>query len=194
MSSHPGVRALSDLLVPCGRSSEAAPLDAAEVAEAERLLGIRLPSDYVAFIETYGAGMVGTEELWITSPHNPSEGGSVVNLAELFWEQAPEHFSPLLPAEVSADMLLRWGFTEDCTHLFWLMTGDDSDAWPIAELYEDGGPLTVHEGGFVEYVRRWITPDPGRTAEARQFIHWREYRDLMDQGLNPSTGLPWGVW
>ncbi|MEV7729096.1 hypothetical protein AB0P15_30850 [Streptomyces sp. NPDC087917] len=71
------------------------------------------------------------------------------------------------------------------------MTGNDSDTWPIADLYEDGGPLTVHEGGFAAYVQRWCTPHPGSIEEPVQFIHWREYKRLTDLGLNPTTGLPW---
>lgn len=193
MSSHPGVRALSGLLAPCRQSSEGAPHDVAGIAEAERRLGIRLPSDYIAFIETYGAGGIGGEALWIPPPYRASGGDSVADIAELFWEQASEFYSRWLPAEVSAGMLLRWGFIEDGTHLFWLMTGNDSDAWPIADLYEDGGPFTIHEDGFAAYVRRWCTPASGLTEEAMQFIHWREYDHLMDQGLNPSTGLPWTI-
>ncbi|MFB6892031.1 SMI1/KNR4 family protein [Kitasatospora sp. NPDC056327] len=165
----------------------------AGLAEAERRLGTRLPSDYVAFMETYGAGGIGGDTLWIPPPYRASGGSSMADMAELFWEQAPEHFSHLLPAEVSADRLLRWGILEDGNHLFWLMTGDDSDAWPIADLDEDGGPLTVHEDGFAAYVRRWCTRATARTGETMQFVHWREYDDLMDQGLNPATGLPWGV-
>ncbi|WP_411108635.1 hypothetical protein [Streptomyces sp. c-19] len=112
-------------------------------------------------------------------------------MAELFWEQAPEFYSRWLPAEVSVDMLLRWGFTEDGTHLFWLMTGNDSAAWPIADLYEDGGPLTIHEDGFAAYVRRWCTPASGRTEEAMQFIHWREY-DPHGAGPRPLYTPPPG--
>ncbi|KMO95653.1 hypothetical protein ACS04_22720 [Streptomyces roseus] len=113
--------------------------------------------------------------------------------AELFWEQAPQHYSHLLPHDISADKLLRWGFIEDGTHLFWLMTGNDSNAWPIADLYEDGGPLTIHEDGFAAYVQRWCTPTPGPTQEPVQFIHWREYNRLLDEGLNPATGFPWAL-
>ncbi|GAA3020755.1 hypothetical protein GCM10020229_34960 [Kitasatospora albolonga] len=193
MSSHPDIRALRGLLAPCRRSGEEAPHDVAQVADAERRLGLRLPSDYVAFLETYGAGGIGGDPLWVPPPHHAPGGDTVVGSAELFWEQAPESFSHLLPAEVSAGMLLRWGFIEDGTHLFWLMTGDDSDAWPIAELYEDGGPLTVHQDGFAAYVRRWCTPASGLAQEATRFVHWREYEHLMDQGLDPSTGLPWGA-
>ncbi|MFJ4095114.1 SMI1/KNR4 family protein [Kitasatospora sp. NPDC089913] len=189
MSSHPGVRALLGVLAPCRRSSEGAPLDVAGAAEAERRLGIRLPSDYIAFMETYGAGSIGGDSLLIAAPYSASGGNSVVGMAELFWEQAPEHYSHLLPAGVSADMLIRWGFTEDCAHLFWLMTGEDSDAWPIVELQEDGGPFTVHGGGFADYLRAWCTT----AAETLEFMHWREHDHLVEQGLNPSTGLPWGV-
>ncbi|MFE6747195.1 SMI1/KNR4 family protein [Kitasatospora purpeofusca] len=56
----------------------------AEVVEAERRLGIRLPSDYIAFVETYGAGAIGGDSLWIPTPCHPSGGSSVVDMAELF--------------------------------------------------------------------------------------------------------------
>lgn len=192
MSSHPDILALSDLLTPCRQSSAGAPHDLAGVAEAERQLGIRLPSDYIAFIETYGAGGIGGDPLWVPPPSGPSGTDNVAGSAELFWEQAPQFYSCWLPPEISADKLLRWGFIEDGTHLFWLMTGTNSDGWPIAELYEDGGPLTVHQDGFAAYVRRWCTPASGQTQEPVQFIHWREYNRLMDQGINPTTGSPWG--
>ncbi|MFJ6799059.1 SMI1/KNR4 family protein [Streptomyces sp. NPDC091268] len=190
MPSHPGIRALADLLIPCSQSGEGAPHDLAGVAEAERRLRIRLPADYVDFIRTYGSGGVGGDPLWIPPPYDASGGESVVGSAELFWEQAPESYAQWLPSDVNADMLIRWGFIEDGTHLFWLMNGDDSNGWPIAELYEDGGPFTVHEGGFAAYVQRWCTPVAGCDAEPVRFIHWRVFNRLLDQGLDPTTGIP----
>ncbi|RPK22912.1 hypothetical protein EES37_38310 [Streptomyces sp. ADI91-18] len=187
MPSHPAIRALSDVLTPCRQSSEGAPHDLAGTAEAEHRLGIRLPSDYIAFIETYGAGGIDGDALWISPPYREAGGDSVVDMAALFWEQAPESYSRWLPPEVSADRLLRWGFVEDGTHLFWLMTGEDSDTWPIADLYEDGGPFTIHKEGFAAYAQRWCAPTPGPTTEPIQFIHWREYGHLMEQGLNPAS-------
>ncbi|MFC6518200.1 SMI1/KNR4 family protein [Streptomyces goshikiensis] len=56
------------MLTPCRQSSEGAPHDLAGTAEAEHRLGIRLPSDYIAFIETYGAGGIDGDALWV-SPH-----------------------------------------------------------------------------------------------------------------------------
>ncbi|MFJ9344791.1 SMI1/KNR4 family protein [Streptomyces sp. NPDC101733] len=191
MSSHPDLHDLARVLKPCRGSGEGAPGDLAGIAEAERRLGIRLPSDYIAFIETYGAGEVGEDSMGIPQPYNESEGSDLVSMAELFWEQAPAAFTRYLPAGMDPRKLIRWGFTSDCLHLFWVITSDDSNEWPVADLQEDGGPFTVHNSGFAAFLKHHRTKASDEAGEPVQFIHWREYDRLMERGINPAAGLYW---
>ncbi|MFG2623255.1 SMI1/KNR4 family protein [Streptomyces sp. NPDC048507] len=189
MSNHPNLQDLARVLKPCRGSAEGGPEDLTGIAEAERLLGIRLPSDYIAFIETYGAGEIGGNEIGIPQPYDAIEGNDLVSLAELFWEQAPESFTRYLPASLDPKKLIRWGFTSDCSHLFWIITGDDSNEWPVADLQEDGGPFTVHNRGFTAFLEQHCRQASEETGNPVQFVHWREYGRLMEQGINPATGI-----
>jgi hypothetical protein len=90
----------------------------------EEAAGLRLPSDYKAYVEAYGPSDIGelrivvpTARTMIPDPHI-LQGLYDAELAHGFW-----------PAPGG---LLLWGYTGNVSRLFWdTSAGDDPDRWPV---------------------------------------------------------------
>ncbi|MEU5655749.1 SMI1/KNR4 family protein [Streptomyces sp. NPDC047737] len=100
-------------------------------AEAERVLGTRLPEDYKQLVAAYGRG-----DFWgalcLRTPFG--ESNPVPLTADLLddygplREDAPEDYPyPLFPEPGG---LLAWAVTESAAHVCWLTEGPP-DAWPV---------------------------------------------------------------
>ncbi|MFF5894456.1 SMI1/KNR4 family protein [Streptomyces argenteolus] len=100
-------------------------------AEAERVLGIRLPDDYKRLVTTYGRG-----DFWgalcLCTPFG--EANPVPLTADLLddygplREDAPENYPyPLFPEPGG---LLAWAVTESAAHVCWLTEGPP-ESWPV---------------------------------------------------------------
>ena len=161
-----------------------------EVPEAERVLGVRLPADYVAFLEIFGAGYIGDVDSCVSQPCG---NWGVVAMTAQFRKLAPEHFMPM-PAGWRADSLIQFDFEPDGFHHYWLVTGEDSDHWPVVQFEEgvNGDAWTVLEGGFVDVLlRRWAPVAGSRDREPVPFMHWRKHDRLAVHGhFDSRTGLP----
>jgi hypothetical protein len=106
--------------------------------EAE--LRVRLPADYRAFVERFGAGSI-NQELYIDTPFAPSAHFDLI-AAHAQWADAlrqlhqefPE-YEPYPPYPPPGGLLL-WGKTNTRVSLSWHTDGPDPDAWPVV-LFDD---------------------------------------------------------
>lgn len=94
------------------------PHDVAGAAEAERRLGIRLPSDYITFIETYRAGGIGGGSLWIPPPYRAHPEAAVWSTWPNSSGNGPRVLLPLAARRSKCRHAAPVGFIEDGTHLF----------------------------------------------------------------------------
>jgi hypothetical protein len=102
---------------------------------AQDIAGIRLPSDYRAFLDLFGPGEL-RGELAVVRPH-PLPGqtlgvGAVSRMLNSLDREAaawpgpgPYRFRP------EPGGLLYWGANYSGDHCFWLTEGDDPDRWPV---------------------------------------------------------------
>jgi SMI1-KNR4 cell-wall len=121
--------------------------------EAERFLGTLLPSDYKAYIQRFGSGIIGA----FIRPFNPFTMNSVLNLIHASRlilalcrsnkQECGDEVCPY-PLFPEADGLLPWGDTINGDVLFW-QTHGAPDSWNIVvgnlrdDVYERfEGPMT----------------------------------------------------
>ncbi|MEU8512955.1 hypothetical protein AB0C76_15420 [Kitasatospora sp. NPDC048722] len=136
-------------------------------------LGFRLPADYRAFVDRYGAVSIG-DELHIFTPsaaptskigqplgfegflyYTTDPYGYCGMLAQAYeggdYDECPY---PLFPAEGG---LLKWANNYNSDHFFWLMRGPDPDRWPVAAKFDSMLQWDLFEGGFLEFLLAAVT-------------------------------------
>jgi hypothetical protein len=130
---------LSDLIALCPPPGSAVRVD---WARAEGLLGLALPEDYKALVETYGVGWF-SEWLMADLPDSPYPQFDL--LRELrhttAWHRSsrdhrPGTISYAFHPEPSG--LIRWGHTRTAEELWWLPITDDPASWRIVVSSSDG--------------------------------------------------------
>ena len=102
-------------------------------AEVESDLGFRLPTDYKAYIDTYGFGWVNR----LVCVFHPTTKVSHINLRgsneaideEEFLEMAET--PPPHPLGIGLGRLMCFGSTETQDTLYWFTDGEDPDRWPV---------------------------------------------------------------
>ncbi|MFF0551956.1 SMI1/KNR4 family protein [Streptomyces sp. NPDC004311] len=162
--------------------------------------GTTFPSDYVAFMATYGAGGV-SDGFSIVRPEAPTEefsqamGGETAN-ARGVWEPEPASYGP----GTSRLPVIAWGVSVGADIACWLTEGSDPDQWPVAVWKRHGStPWTVYDCGMTEFLRRVFLRELADCpfsdsalwgAASPRFIHWREEQRQWDLGIDPWTGEP----
>jgi hypothetical protein len=117
---------LSELLGP--GSDRLQPIDWERV---EKRLDLRLPSDYKAFVDTYGSGTFG--DITIASPDAPV-AANLYDLIDKRYRQAfraPERQDYDPPIHPEPGGMIAWGYTPDGWTCHWAPTGPDPDLWGI---------------------------------------------------------------
>lgn len=94
-------------------------------------LGLRLPADYRAFIDSYGPGTVG--DIRIMAPGQPAEWDL---FALLDRKQAQGMILPLYPEPGGA---VSWGETAGGHTLCWAPAGADPDRWLVVAIGPGAG-------------------------------------------------------
>ena len=125
----------------------------------EAKLRVRLPADYRAFVEHFGAGSI-NQELYINTPFAPSAHFDLI-AAHAEWAEGLRHlhqefpeYEPYPPYPPPGGLLL-WGKTTTRVSLSWHTDGPDPDAWPVV-LFND--PDWVDCGrGFLDILLDHLT-------------------------------------
>lgn len=141
----------------------AEPLDPGEPdgwPSIELQLGLRLPSDYKAFIAAYGSGKIAI----FLNVYNPFSDNHHIRLVEAAaldatayreirtWEHIP------YPIHPEPGGLLAWGTTDDGDFLSWVTDpASDPDAWPIAVSEVRGPGWYRHPGPLVRFLHDWLS-------------------------------------
>jgi HEAT repeat protein len=134
------------------------PGDADRWPQIELRLGRRLPSDYKAFVATYGSGRIG-EFLNVANPFsdNPHMRDLPDEMLKAYREIRTFEHIPF-PIHPEPGGLIPWGDTDNGDVLFWVADPpDDPDRWSIAVGEVRGPGWFRHPGPFVRFLRDWMT-------------------------------------
>lgn len=102
-------------------------------AQVESELGLRLPADYKAYIDTYGFGWVNR----LVCVFHPTTKVPHINLARSNEDVEEWDFpevaetQPPHPLGVGLGRLMWFGGTETQDALYWFADGEDPDRWPV---------------------------------------------------------------
>lgn len=129
----------------------------------EESLGLALPADYKAFINSYGSGTalsansVGTAGLVIHSPFIWVASGREIRKAWVSWASMYQDFATYGGADIpypvfsEAGGLLPFGSLADAHSLNWLTIGEPEE-WPFVYYHRDEGFFEVRGLSAVEFV------------------------------------------
>ncbi|MES4905694.1 MULTISPECIES: SMI1/KNR4 family protein [unclassified Streptomyces] len=196
MGGNDSVAALAPLIPVAGGVDERI-----DWSEVEGIWGRRFPSDYVRFMEVYGAGLVSGEIVMLLPVPRPgtyTDGtglGDETENARLTWEMCGDD----VDFEVDPGSIVAWGVTTGADIYCWLTTDEDPDKWPVLVCGRHTSPsFQVHPFGMAEFLRRLLGDAEFQEEtisvtlpEEGSFVNWREQQRRLDADLNPATGRPW---
>lgn len=165
----------------------------------EEALGIRFPSDYKAFMSTYGAGDLG--ELGVLAPlpveYPQWDPGNVQDCTRQFrdlWDM--DGGVPGISADSST--VLPWGSGCNANEMGWLMLDPDPDEWPVVAWRRQIGygdsRWALFDCGMVDFLVKMMRAefdecplgDASLWGKSAPFMHWREQqRCWLSQGTIP---------
>ncbi|MBU8553864.1 hypothetical protein IMX12_34460 [Streptomyces sp. Babs14] len=169
-----------------------------------RAWGVDFPSDYIAFMGTYGAGGI-DDALSVLAPETntqPPDGpgfGSMTGetaIMRQIWESegAPDG------VVAGPNHVLAWGVSCGADILGWLTIDENPNKWPVIVWERHGWPhWKVYDCGMTEFLRRLFTKgfDECPLSDASlwgkltpHFLHWREEQRRWESGIDPYTGEP----
>lgn len=149
----PAVAALDDLRRIAPPPDEPPPR--ADVAGAETELGVRLPGDYVALVEEWGAGTF-NDFISVFAPGHGNPNLDLVHEAR-GWEWAlveqvkAGERHPFEP-RIELGGLLAWGATANGDPCFWQLRAQEPKSWIVAVQEVRGPDWHVFEGGLAEFL------------------------------------------
>jgi hypothetical protein len=116
-------------------------------AAVETAIGTRLPSDFKAFTELYGSGMV-DDFLYLFNPFAAGKDGNLLvekDRVLAAYRQTRARFPDRLPLPTFPEEggVLPLGRTENGDELYWV-TRRDPDDWPVALLESRAALLEIH--------------------------------------------------
>jgi HEAT repeat protein len=128
----------------------------------ERQVGLRLPSDYKAFIAAYGSGRV-AEFLGVFNPFSDNPHVRLPVAAEanhkIYREIRTFEHIPF-PIHPEPGGLFSWGQTDNGDVMFWVTDPpDEPDRWAIAISEVRGPGWFRHPGPLVRFLHEWLTGD-----------------------------------
>lgn len=169
-----------------------------------RAWGLAFPSDYVAFMATYGAGGI-DDAFGVLAPEAAVEPTNGQELGSMSGETATTRRTWADEggpdgAAAGPEAVLAWGVSCGADILGWLTVDDNPDRWPVIVWERHGRPhWKIYDFGMAEFLRRLFTKDfdecPLGDASlwgepSPRFLHWREEQRRWDSGTDPCTGEP----
>lgn len=129
-------------------------------AVAEEALGLRLPTDYRAFVDAFGSGTV-DGFIHVLNPAAAHAGGrlgsAVAEILGIQREIRQTSDSPF-PIHPEPGGLLPWARTDNGNNLYWLTEpADDPDRWPILVDEARGPGWFRHEGPMTAFLADALT-------------------------------------
>ena len=146
------------------------------MAAFESSIGLRLPSDYKAYIDEYGVGCI-NECFWVRHPTAAKGAFNLLRAPEEYdGPQDDEEFLsthltvPPLPLGVGRDRLMLCADSDGGEfQLYWQTTDDDPDRWPVVLGNDDGDGWDLYDLTMVEFLLALFThqlPELASWAEA----------------------------
>ncbi|MFI9340798.1 SMI1/KNR4 family protein [Streptomyces sp. NPDC052773] len=163
--------------------------------ELEASWGAPFPSDYRAFMETYGPGAI-EDYLEILQPAtwDAQRTGSGMSPgtknARKGWDLEPTKAFSV----VSPPVLIAWGVDASADVLCWDASGPVPDEWPVLVWKRGAHEWRRYECGMVEFLRRTLqgelesNPLGDAALWGRQrakFLSREEEERLLDEGIDP---------
>ncbi|MEU2393708.1 SMI1/KNR4 family protein [Streptomyces sp. NPDC007369] len=153
--------------------------------EVEAAWGTRFPSDYVRFMEVYGAGTI-SDSISILLPAlqadgYPYRGGpglrDETEIARETWEMCRDEAD----FDVDAESILAWGVTAGADIYCWVTTDDDPDRWPVLICGRHTSPeMQLHPLGMAEFLHGLLGDEVFRQQKISvalegevSFVNWR---------------------
>ncbi|MFI0715039.1 SMI1/KNR4 family protein [Streptomyces inhibens] len=153
-------------------------------SEVEEIWQTRFPSDYVRFMQVYGAGLVSGEIvvlLPVPQSGTYTDGSGLrdeTENARLTWEMCKDGAD----FDVDPGSIVAWGVSTGADIYCWLTTDDDPDRWPVLVCGRHTSPaFQVHPFGMAEFLQRLLGDATFQEEtisvtlpEEVSFVNWRE--------------------
>jgi hypothetical protein len=129
-------------------------------AEVESYVGSSLPSDYKAFMDAYGTGVI-SEELVVFHPRGSSPLLKRMREIHETFGKSREEFRVTLedeypyPFHPTPGGLISWGYDYGGDEHFFLPCDPDPDRWKIVTMVHELGCETF-DGSFTDFVVAFI--------------------------------------
>ncbi|MFE7900826.1 hypothetical protein ACFU3E_25610 [Streptomyces sp. NPDC057424] len=158
------------------------------------------PSDYQAFVTSFGAGSI-EDSLYVWVPR-PGTTGAPLTVGRLPADALGSESMRVWQDSVAnsryrlEDMLV-WGQTNSADALCWVASDPDPDNWPVAVWERQGSRWQVYDLGMVEFLLgllRGILPacpvsdETLWRARSARFLNFRDEERALDAGVDPWTG------
>ncbi|MFR9725137.1 SMI1/KNR4 family protein [Streptomyces sp. MS19] len=163
--------------------------------------GVEFPDDYRRFVEVYGWGTV--EQflvVFIPEPGRLPEGFDMVSHSENI-RQAWSDYARRRGGDQVRGRLIAWGTDAGADMLCWdASERDDPNTWPVVVFRRQGYPhWTRYECGMLDFLKKIflgeleenpLSGDDLWGKRTLKFLHQRDEKILLAQGIDPWTGEP----
>jgi len=118
----------------------------------EEELGVEYPSDFKAFVNSYGSGSIG-RFYWVWNPYSKDEYLDQVRMVCKYESELKSEFPEYHPYAIFPDApgFLPWGSDENGNYYGWLTIGEP-DKWPILTNEVRGSGYELHNRSFSKYL------------------------------------------
>ncbi|MGW2271132.1 SMI1/KNR4 family protein [Streptomyces yangpuensis] len=153
-------------------------------AEVEAVWGTRFPSDYVRFMEVYGAGGI-SETISILQPAPHVEGWPYrsdpglqdeTDVAREAWEMLRDETD----FDVDPESIVAWGVTSGADIYSCVTADDDPDRWPVLVFLRGDDAMRLVPMGMAEFLHRLLSDAAFRQGKINiflqgevSFVNWR---------------------
>ncbi|MFE4859810.1 SMI1/KNR4 family protein [Streptomyces sp. NPDC056670] len=153
--------------------------------EVEAAWGTRFPSDYVRFMEVYGAGGV-SDSIGILLPSLQAEGFPYTAGPGLRDETENARYTWKMERDgadfdVDPESIVAWGVTSGADIYCWVTTDDDPDRWPVLICGRHTDPkMQLLPFGMAEFLHKLLSDELFRQdnisvvmPDESSFVNWR---------------------